>query len=187
MKYRKTRSNTSGARLRICTSNKFIVDAFAVGSKTSAKCWLRVNKMKHTKTIINHRDNDGGDKNDDDDRVIPPFSHVIFKSLGVGRRKSWWSTMEMELWRRGRRVDSTGRPASLRRWCIWWTRSHQRPRTSLWQPMRRGTCRMWTWRLVCNTYTVTLERNDTTITGSWDTSQMQSATDNFIGGLFFLA
>lgn len=45
--------------------------------------------MKHTKTIINHRDNDGGDKNDDDDRVIAPFSHVIFKSLGVGRRKSW--------------------------------------------------------------------------------------------------
>lgn len=87
------------------------------------------------------------------------LTQCFTNSSGVGRRKSWWSTVEMGRWRTGSRVSSTERPASLRKWCIWWTRNHQRLQISLWPPTRPGICRMWTWRLGCSDYPSSLERH----------------------------
>lgn len=123
------------------------------------KCQLlKVSRMKYTQIIINH--SDGGINCDSDDRIIVPISLTIFfQFLDVGRRKSWWSTTGMEPWRKESPADSMEKLASLRRWCIWWTRGRQRLQTSSWRQTRHGTCRMWIWRLGCNAYFMTLEIN----------------------------
>lgn len=123
------------------------------------KCQLlKVSRMKHTQIIITH--SDAGVTCDSDGRIIVPISLTIFfQFLDVGRRKSWWSTTGMEPWRKESPADSMEKLASLRRWCIWWTRGRQRPQTSSWRQTRHGTCRMWIWRLGCSAYFMALEIN----------------------------